>query len=397
MTSNDYVPCTYTASKPPHPCPTLPTVARDRPPPHITPSPTPPTPPALREAHLPPPAALPATSRSGTQDDGNTRRKTQLEPPSTSLDTHPHAGGRMGMGGTPIVLCARHATVESASYNDDDLSGRFADTSTPPSLWTSSKPPLAFNDNTGSSCLSERQETYPTPHPARPPPSSSPSLLEVPDLGAGGLDKTSTSPVSPVRPSAAPGTDSEAASTTRATRGRSQAAARPHPLHTPQYSCPAKARLPPAPSTPPGTEGTASAHRPLRCCFFCSTIPRHLETGSGGSPSRTVVQVAVEVKNTADFPKLVEGVKRQSKSDPCVQAWISETGSNLLVDVTKGVQYPNKTKDSCITALHWATKEGVRAEENIRGVRYTSSMSRSMPRLFIVEEDSSCHHGWRWL
>ncbi|OBZ68615.1 Elongation factor 2 [Grifola frondosa] len=182
-----------------------------------------------------------------------------------------------------------------------------------------------------------------------------------------------------------------------------------------------------------------------------------------------VVQVAVEVKNAADLPKLVEGLKRLSKSDPCVQAWISESGEhiiagagelhleiclkdlqedhagvplkvsdpvvpyqqaqsslrqgdadggeltlaiesgkvsarddyklrarvmadefgwdvtdarkiwcfgpetsgpNLLVDVTKGVQYLNEIKDSCIAAFQWATKEGVCAEENMRGVRF---------------------------
>ena len=217
-----------------------------------------------------------------------------------------------------------------------------------------------------------------------------------------------------------------------------------------------------------------------------------------------VVQVAVEVKNAADLPKLVEGLKRLSKSDPCVQAWISDTGEhivagagelhleiclkvrifhplshecllkfvfqdleedhagvplkksdpvvpycetvkaessivalsksqnkhnrlyvkampideeltkaieagtinarddfkvrgriladtygwdvtdarkiwcfgpettgpNLLVDVTKGVQYLNEIKDSCVAAFQWATKEGVCAEENMRGVRF---------------------------
>jgi elongation factor 2 len=199
-----------------------------------------------------------------------------------------------------------------------------------------------------------------------------------------------------------------------------------------------------------------------------------------------VVQVAVEVKNAADLPKLVEGLKRLSKSDPCVQAWISEsgehivagagelhleiclkdlqedhagvplkisdpvvgyretvkaessivalsksqnkhnrlfvkalpveeeltqaieagkvsarddyklrartladefgwdvtdarkiwcfgpdtTGPNLLVDVTKGVQYLNEIKDSCVAAFQWATKEGVLAEENMRGIRF---------------------------
>ena len=45
------------------------------------------------------------------------------------------------------------------------------------------------------------------------------------------------------------------------------------------------------------------------------------------------------------------------------------TGPNLLVDVTKGVQYLNEIKDSCIAAFQWATKEGVCAEENMRGVR----------------------------
>jgi len=199
-----------------------------------------------------------------------------------------------------------------------------------------------------------------------------------------------------------------------------------------------------------------------------------------------VVQVAVEVKNAADLPKLVEGLKRLSKSDPCVVTSINEsgehivagagelhleiclkdlqedhagvplkisdpvvgfretvkaessivalsksqnkhnrlfvkampideeltkaiesgkvsarddykarariladefgwdvtdarkiwcfgpetTGPNLLVDVTKGVQYLNEIKDSCVAGFQWATKEGVCAEENMRGVRF---------------------------
>jgi len=199
-----------------------------------------------------------------------------------------------------------------------------------------------------------------------------------------------------------------------------------------------------------------------------------------------VVQVAVEVKNANDLPKLVEGLKRLSKSDPCVQSWTAETGEhivagagelhleiclkdleedhagiplnisapvvgyretvqaessmtalsksqnkhnriymtaaplgdevskaiengvvaprddfkarariladdfgwdvtdarkiwcfgpdgtgpNLLVDTTKGVQYLNEIKDSCVAAFQWATKEGVCAEEPMRGCRY---------------------------
>lgn len=199
-----------------------------------------------------------------------------------------------------------------------------------------------------------------------------------------------------------------------------------------------------------------------------------------------VVQVAVEVKNANDLPKLVEGLKRLSKSDPMVQAWIAETGEhivagagelhleiilkdleedhaqiplkisdpvvgyretvtaessmtalsksqnkhnrlyvtaqplddelskaidsgkvnarddikqrarlladeygwdvtdarkiwcfgpettgpNLLVDVTKGVQYLNEIKDSCVAAFQWATKDGPLCEEPLRGVRF---------------------------
>lgn len=199
-----------------------------------------------------------------------------------------------------------------------------------------------------------------------------------------------------------------------------------------------------------------------------------------------VVRVAVEPKNAADLPKLVEGLKRLAKSDPCVQCYSEEsgehivagagelhleiclndlendhagipikktdpvvsfretvieesdrvclskspnkhnrlyvkavpmsaelqnaieggsigpkddpknrakvladehgwdptdarkiwcfgpetTGPNVLVDVTKGVQYLNEIKDSCVGAFQWASKEGVMCEENMRGIRF---------------------------
>lgn len=38
------------------------------------------------------------------------------------------------------------------------------------------------------------------------------------------------------------------------------------------------------------------------------------------------------------------------------------------MDVAKGVQYLNEIKDSCVAAFQWATKEGVMAEENMRGI-----------------------------
>jgi len=45
-------------------------------------------------------------------------------------------------------------------------------------------------------------------------------------------------------------------------------------------------------------------------------------------------------------------------------------GPNILVDCTKGVQYLNEIKDSCIAGFQWASKEGVLCDENLRGVRF---------------------------
>uniref|UniRef100_A0A452HXF9 Tr-type G domain-containing protein n=1 Tax=Gopherus agassizii TaxID=38772 RepID=A0A452HXF9_9SAUR len=46
------------------------------------------------------------------------------------------------------------------------------------------------------------------------------------------------------------------------------------------------------------------------------------------------------------------------------------TGPNILVDITKGVQYLNEIKDSVVAAFQWATKEGVLCGENMRAVRF---------------------------
>eukprot|EP00834_Sanchytrium_tribonematis_P006639 NODE_508_length_6671_cov_0.774041.p1 type:complete len:787 gc:universal NODE_508_length_6671_cov_0.774041:1916-4276(+) len=43
-----------------------------------------------------------------------------------------------------------------------------------------------------------------------------------------------------------------------------------------------------------------------------------------------VVRVAVEAKNANDLPKLVEGLKRLSKSDPCIQVLTSESGEHIV-------------------------------------------------------------------
>jgi elongation factor 2 len=43
-----------------------------------------------------------------------------------------------------------------------------------------------------------------------------------------------------------------------------------------------------------------------------------------------VVQVAVEPKNASDLPKLMEGLKRLSKSDPLVQTYTAKTGEHIV-------------------------------------------------------------------
>ena len=43
-----------------------------------------------------------------------------------------------------------------------------------------------------------------------------------------------------------------------------------------------------------------------------------------------VVRVAVAVKNSADLPKLVEGLKKLSKSDPMVRCETTEAGEHII-------------------------------------------------------------------
>lgn len=46
-----------------------------------------------------------------------------------------------------------------------------------------------------------------------------------------------------------------------------------------------------------------------------------------------VVRVAVEAKNPAEINKLVEAMKKLSKSDPCVQCSVEETGEHIIAGV----------------------------------------------------------------
>merc|ERR1712130_521293 len=57
----------------------------------------------------------------------------------------------------------------------------------------------------------------------------------------------------------------------------------------------------------------------------------------------------------------------------CRKIWCfgpDQTGANMVIDVTKGVQFLNEIKDSVKAGFAWATKEGVLCDENMRGIRF---------------------------
>lgn len=45
-------------------------------------------------------------------------------------------------------------------------------------------------------------------------------------------------------------------------------------------------------------------------------------------------------------------------------------GPNVVVDVTKGVQYMNEIKESMSSSFQWASRQGVLCEEMMRGMRF---------------------------
>lgn len=91
-----------------------------------------------------------------------------------------------------------------------------------------------------------------------------------------------------------------------------------------------------------------------------------------------------------ELPAAIEDGTVNAKDDPKVRARVladkygwdvtearkiwcfgpENKGANLLVDMTKAVQYLLEIKDSVVSAFQWATKEGCMCEENIRGVRF---------------------------
>merc|ERR1712113_1319286 len=57
----------------------------------------------------------------------------------------------------------------------------------------------------------------------------------------------------------------------------------------------------------------------------------------------------------------------------CRKIWCfgpDQDGANMVIDVTKGVQFLNEIKDSVKSGFDWASKEGVLCDENMRGIRF---------------------------
>ncbi|KAJ1569448.1 Elongation factor 2, partial [Nowakowskiella sp. JEL0078] len=107
-----------------------------------------------------------------------------------------------------------------------------------------------------------------------------------------------------------------------------------------------------------------------------------------------VVQVAVEVNNPADLPKLIEGLKRLSKSDPCVLCYTNESGEHIvagagelhleicLKDLEEDhAQVPIKTGDPVVQL-----RETVQAESSITCL---SKSPNKHNRIFMKAEPMS--------
>lgn len=61
------------------------------------------------------------------------------------------------------------------------------------------------------------------------------------------------------------------------------------------------------------------------------------------------------------------------EKDDTTKIWCfgpENVGPNMVVDVTKGVQYMNEIKESMVSSFQWASRQGVLCEENMRGMRF---------------------------
>lgn len=124
--------------------------------------------------------------------------------------------------------------------------------------------------------------------------------------------------------------------------------------------------------------------------FRETVIGESAEVCLSKSPNKHNRLYCVAVPLAEGLPEAIEKGEITSKDDPKTRARkLAETygwdvtearkiwsfgpntdGANVLVDVTKGVQYLNEIKDSVVAAMQWVTKEGVLTNENMRGIRF---------------------------
>jgi len=101
--------------------------------------------------------------------------------------------------------------------------------------------------------------------------------------------------------------------------------------------------------------------------IFCRACPL------GDDLSQAIDDEKITAKQDPKLRRIILRDEFEWDPNDALKIWCfgpETTGPNLVVDVTKAVQYLNEIKDSVEAAFQWATKEGVMTEENMRGCRY---------------------------
>jgi elongation factor 2 len=101
--------------------------------------------------------------------------------------------------------------------------------------------------------------------------------------------------------------------------------------------------------------------------IFCKAAPL------GDDLAQAIDDEKVSAKDDPKARRIVLRDEHDWDPNDALKIWCfgpETTGPNLVVDVTKAVQYLNEIKDSVEAAFQWATKEGVLTEENMRGCRF---------------------------
>jgi elongation factor 2 len=104
-----------------------------------------------------------------------------------------------------------------------------------------------------------------------------------------------------------------------------------------------------------------------------------------------VVRRSVEVKNAQDLPKLVEGLKRLSKSDPCVLTYISEGGEHVVAgagELHLEICLKDLEEDHAGVPLR-VSDPVVQYRETVKGTSSIQALSKSPNkhnRLYVIAE-----------